>query len=830
VILQALLVAYLPGALLFRLPWWNRDRRAALAFEERLFWAVILSLVISLGTVLTLAFFSVYTFPRLLAVDAAVPVTALVVGRRRLGYAGTASRASRSLLIPAGFVALGLWLYFPPSEYIIGGKDPGTYVNEGVMIAQRGALVVHDPVVASIPAAVRDVFFPPYTDQLKWYYSLRFPGFFVQDPGDGRVIGQFPHLFPASIAIGYGLHGLSGARDATGAWAILGLIAVYLAGARFLGRTAAAGGTALLAINVVEVWFARYPVSELPMQALLFAAVLAFARAADGSRLFFGALAAVLLSGMLFLRYEIVIAIATFAAAASLLPIARKHLGFTFAAVLTPIAALGYMYLVGPVGAYGAYPLDFTRAQGGIYLLAGGLLACVVALRLWRVERIASIVRVTLPIVLSTVLAALAVYAYFFRHQGGRLALHDAMAFRTLGWYLTPIGLLVAVAATAWLTRRDFWRDPAFFLTFAAYAVFFSYKTRIVPEHFWSARRFLADILPSALLLTGGLAATIGTFVGSRWLRRSAVARPAIALICLLPIGWLFWRQTMPILHHVEYAGVIPQLERLAGRIGDHDLLIVESRDAGSDLYTLAVPLVCIYARQALVLSSAAPNKRAFEDFVVWALGRYERVWFLGGGGTDLLTRRITAEPAGGGQFHVPEYASTTNAYPSGILRKDFEYGLYQLSADAAEPDGPVTLQVGGNDDLQVVRFYARERTGDTGTPFRWSGGRSFVVLPAIPNDAREIVVWMGDGGRPAQAPPATVTLTVGDREIGSAVASGKIAPHAFSLPADVVQTAAAAAEPLRVTLRVPTWNPHDLLGVNDTRDLGVMVTRVDVK
>ena len=65
-----------------------------------------------------------------------------------------------------------------------------------------------DPVVASVPAASRDLFFPSHAAGN--YYGLRFMGFFIQDPADGRVIGQFPHFYPASIAIGYGVNGLSG--------------------------------------------------------------------------------------------------------------------------------------------------------------------------------------------------------------------------------------------------------------------------------------------------------------------------------------------------------------------------------------------------------------------------------------------------------------------------------------------------------------------------------------------------------------------------------------------------------------------------------------------
>ena len=181
---------------------------------------------------------------------------------------------------------LGVWRFFPPSEYIIGGKDPGVYMNEGIQIAQRGALVVaRSGRRRRCRAFARDLFFPSH--QRPDYYSVRFMGFFIQDPDTGAVVGQFPHLFPASIAIGYGLDGLTGARRTVGVWAILGLLAVYFAGARLVGRPAAAAAAALLALHVIQVWFARYPNAEVVMQALLFAALLANARAhVDGDAFF----------------------------------------------------------------------------------------------------------------------------------------------------------------------------------------------------------------------------------------------------------------------------------------------------------------------------------------------------------------------------------------------------------------------------------------------------------------------------------------------------------------------------------------------------------------
>ena len=172
---------------------------------------------------------------------------------------------------------LGLWRFFPSSEYIIGGKDPGTYMNEGIQIAQRGALVFRDPVVSSVPPFARDLFFPSH--QRHDYYGTRFMGFFIKNPDSGAVVGQFPHLFPASIAIGYGLDGLTGARRTVGVWAILGMLAVYFAGRAARRTDGGRGCGGLLALHVIQVWFSRYPNAEVVMQALLFAALLANARA-----------------------------------------------------------------------------------------------------------------------------------------------------------------------------------------------------------------------------------------------------------------------------------------------------------------------------------------------------------------------------------------------------------------------------------------------------------------------------------------------------------------------------------------------------------------------
>src|SRR4030095_16854922 len=147
-------------------------------------------------------------------------------------------------------------------------------------------------------------------------------------------------------------------------------------------------------------------------------------------------------------------------------------------------------------------------------------------------------------------------------------------------FYLTPAAFVAALLGLV-VTKRDFWRDPAFFLTFGVVSLFIFYKTRIVPEHFWAARRFAAVILPGALLLVS--AAAIGAPRGRGRLARTLSAAIGVTFLAVLAVAYA--RAAKPIAAHIEYQGIIAHLEELASRVGDDDLLIVESRASASAVH-----------------------------------------------------------------------------------------------------------------------------------------------------------------------------------------------------------------------------------------------------
>ena len=832
-IAAVLLVAWLPGAVLFRVPWLDRERRSALDPEERLFWSVVLSVSWSVLIALALAALNRYSLLRLLMINGAAVLGAAAIWRGQLLLA-PARRVAASGAVPLALLVLCWMRFLPPSEYIIGGKDPGTYINEGIQIAQRGSLLIRDETIAAVPSVTRDLFFPRHTLEgglaRPEYYSIRFMGFFIKDPDRGTVVGQFPHVFPASIAIAYGIHGLTGARMITPIWAALGVLAVYFAAARLLGRAAAAAAAGLLALHVMQVWFARYPSVEVVMQAMVFAMLLANARAhVDGDR-FFAPVAGVLIGVLLFVRYDTVLAVAALGVGIALGMFAGQRPRLALVGLCALFAAPALSYYLGPMRAYVHMPIAFASGIPS-WQIAAVVLACLaLAGSLWLSTtrpRFAGAVTRWVPTTVVVMLCLVAAYALLLRHPGGRLTDYDAYALRSYAnFYVTLPAVIAALIGFAVYGRQTFWRDPAFFTTAVFFAVFLFYKIRIVPEHFWAARRWLPVVLPMTLVFAAAAALGPG---GPRG--RAKFVRPVLGIVLLAMLASQYVRASRPVVEHVEYAGLIPRLEQLASQIGEDDLLVAESRDAGSDIHVMALPLAYIYARHVLVLNSPRPDKPTFAAFLDWARTRYRRVLFIGGGGTDLLSHRYGVRPLESERFQVPEYESAYNAYPRGVRRKEFEYSLYEFTpAPPADATGGLwfDLDVGMRDDLHVLRFHAKEVS--EGRSYRWTQARSMVSVTLIRETSRTVTLELADGGRPPAAPPARVDVFLQGEPIGSTVVSGRFRPYVFTIPPDLAARAAKTGDPVELRLVSATWQPSSVLGTPDDRNLGVMVDRVTIK
>lgn len=826
-----LLLAYLPGALIFRLPFLDRPRRAALAAEERLFWAIVLSVALSSLVAFGLAVAGGYALERVLWLNGAVCLGIALAGRERLRLGPAARGPERTAAAPLALalLAAGLFFFAPPAEYVNGGRDPAVYFNSGIQIAQRGAAIIDDPLVRAIPPEHRDLFFRPEPPPAA-YDTVRFLGFFVVDQDAGAVVSQFPHLYPVWIAIAYDTLGLTGARYVHGLWAVLGVLAVYFAGAYVLGRRAALAGAALLAVHVAQVWFARFFCAEMMVQPLVFAGVLAYARAhVDGDR-FFAPTAAVLLALTLFAHLTGVIAIAAAGLAALLGRSAGYPVRLSFTlplATLTTVAAVYYAlvltpYLVTtleplqrlPAPAAGAGAGALLLAAGGLWL-AGGRSDTAAWMRGW------------LPTAAAAAIPLLAAYALLVR-EPLRIELQldpEGLTTFTL-YYLTPLGL--AAALTGWLiaSGRRFWRGSALLLVAAAFAVVFFANPRITPDHFWAARRYVSIILPACLLLAGAAAFTPIAWPAGLRIRAASRVRAACGVLLLGALGWQYAQATLPILRHTEHAGMIPDIEALAARFAPDDLLLFAARRA-TDAQVFALPLAYIYGRNVLVLNDDAPDPERLERFLGWARSRHGRIFFIGGG-TRLLSARTRAEPVADVRSLIPFYDRAFNAYPQGIDQWEFDYGIYELADERVEP-AAVDLDIGAHDHLHVRRMHARS-VDNRGVTYRWTADRSLVWIVGMLPDARALTLRLGRGGRPREADEARVSVFLDDQPLGTiTVDEDAFQPYTLPIPASLASAAAATNAAATLRLETPPWVPLDLLGIPDRRELGVMLDRIEI-
>ena len=367
-------------------------------------------------------------------------------------------------------------------------------------------------------------------------------------------------------------------------------------------------------------------------------------------------------------------------------------------------------------------------------------------------------------------------------------------------------------------------------LTLGTFSCFFFYKIRVIPEHFWAARRFLPVILPAALLLVGAAAVLPSSPHPLSGLNRRSVRGflYGFGIVVVIGLGHQYFSATRAILSHVEYAGLIPQLEKLNAHFEDTDLVLVETRQA-SDMHTLAVPLAYIYSRDVLVLLRRDPDPAVLRDFLSWAWSRYRKVFFVGGNGSWLVSRSITATPVTLERFQVPEYESAVRAYPKEVRLKEFDFGVFELLPRLRPPDS-FDLDLGATDDLFVQRFHAKERHGSSGRSFRWTRDVSLVSLLGVSTERRSLTLWLSSGGRPEQALPATARVYVDDVHLGTATPTPNFEPYSFEIPLDLAATLETREEAGRLRIESSTWSPAEILGGPDDRDVGLMLDRITIE
>ncbi len=192
-------------------------------------------------------------------------------------------RFRTEIVLLCGLLVLAAALFARPAEMVRGALDSGAYVNAGVSLGRTGSILIRDRLMRELNndlpggnSELREVLQEYNRDRFTLRYG-RMPGFYVLDKQDAAIVPQHYSFFPVWIAIGYQLFGLWGALYATSFLALLAVAAIYFFTRRIFTPSVALLALALIILCPVQIWFARYPVSETPSQLLAFVFFYAFA-------------------------------------------------------------------------------------------------------------------------------------------------------------------------------------------------------------------------------------------------------------------------------------------------------------------------------------------------------------------------------------------------------------------------------------------------------------------------------------------------------------------------------------------------------------------------
>ena len=493
-------------------------------------------------------------------------------------------------------------LYFRPHEYIFGGWDPSTYVATGASIEATGGILYRDEAFAALPPDVQRALV-----HHRQGLDQRFPGLLVADGERGLITPQFHHLYPTWLAVFRSWGGDRAMLYVSPLFGVLSVLTLLAICRRFLPMGAAFAAAVLLALNLTQIWQARFSTAEITAQlcilTMLYLLLLYFESGSIAAAL----LAALALDMAVQARYDSLLLVPLLA----LLVYARNLTRWQrrdWVLVAGGAAAMAHVVLHSTFISFLYRPgLDlFTRYPAFWAALAGGVLAVLVvafvAFRRWpdALSRLCTGRAVRIAAIVLIIVAAF--FAYTVRPDLSGGDEQDRQNFVALGSFMTPLGLTLAAAGACLLVWRARTSGELALLVVGIVLIAVYVRAAHI-EHFymWRARRFVPIVVPM-LCLFAAYGLSVLAVPLARW-RSAACGVIAMALVAV-PMA-KHWSLVTTRDNH----GALDFVARVARDLDPDAVYICNG-------YWLAMPLRMLYGFETYAVSDPTPAKcRAALDF-----------------------------------------------------------------------------------------------------------------------------------------------------------------------------------------------------------------------
>jgi hypothetical protein len=553
----------------------------------------------------------------------------------------------------AMWLVIASWLFFRPHQYIIGGADAGVYINLAANISGTGSILIEDQTLADLdpslyPALLRSLPERDSGTEVAPYYI--FPGFYVTDAAQGKIMPQFYPLHPVWQAVAYGLGGVGSALFMTGLWALLGGLAIYMTIRELGGWEVAALGLTGLSLTALQVWFARYPTTEALTQFLLWAAVWSTILWFRGRqpRALWAMLAGVAYGEVLLVRID------------------------TYFLLIIPVFAWFYLrwsgrwrkedwWFFAPLGLLTAHSLIHARWQSTPYFYNTFSYGLNLVRRNWLIPVLAILFgaaililygryrhtaagfrRYRKPVLIAGVIAIvlLFIYGWFIRPSlgdigasrdywfaGGQIPTQlDRENLLRLGWYLSPLGIVLAMAGICLMLWKVTARTAVVLVVGLMFSLLYLWRIQANPHQIYTMRRYVPAVLPFFVVSTAYLL---------EWLMRQkrkwmVLSGMVLAILWLVGLAW----SARGFISQVDYKGIIAQVEELDSRLEPGSILIFGDDNPITLGDLVGTPMQYIYGHKVYSLRDAEHTDiEALNDAVEAWVESGQSVYWVGDSG-----------------------------------------------------------------------------------------------------------------------------------------------------------------------------------------------------
>jgi len=678
-------------------------------------------------------------------------------------------------------------IYFRPHEYILGGADAGGYMNIAATLARTGDFVIQDawtPVLAEYA----DVTLRQQPPQWQTRY-LQFVGWYIDDADPARVIPQFFPFHPVLIAIGVSLGGLYGGLLVTPLWGVIGLLGVYLLTRKLFDPGIAFLATVLLGITPTHIFFARYPTTEPLVLMLVFAALLAFQHLWDDAQadMIWGVFGGLTLGAATLTRIDLplfVLLVLVFLIVRwRLRGWSKAWMIFTVTfGILLAHAALSAVLISWPY-TWNTYSSVFRILQnsrlivsgvvwGGLILLSAGLAWKRGLINQSQLQQIINSPKTRWLLVIMVITLSLSAYflrpilqpvSYYTTWPGARtVPIIDGENWVRIGWYLTPLGLILATAGLAWVVLRKLeWRLGLFLSVSVLTTVQYVYRIFNTPYHIYTMRRYVPIIIPVLMIYA---AVVIMAVVRYRSKRSARFAGVALALV--FASGLLY--QSRYVLPQRDFVGAVAQLTAFEAQLAPDALIIISEPPESDFADRFGTPLRFIWGHDVATIRSDGAELASFiEDMRAYAAVEQRPLQLIAIQPIGTAVRQsLSLEPVTMFPINLQMLRNTFTDYPSSIQKVYYGVEIYNVTDSGVVPNSQtLEIDIGAMDSAFIDNgFYGKEPLPNA--TLRWTKAEAVLDIPMADDEEIDIKV-RAMIFRPEVVAPTPVLVILDGREIG---------------------------------------------------------------